>query len=745
MRRLTLLRIGVAVMALGAGRLGLDAAAAEPAGPNTAGRVEFTRDVVPLLTRHGCNAGVCHGSFQGRGNFRLSLLGYEPAADFEALVKESRGRRVALAAPDQSMILKKPAAEVPHGGGLRFAANSPQYQLLKRWIESGAPGPAADEARLDRIEISVNGVAAAEVTLKPGEQAQLSVRAFWSDGVSRDVTPLALFDCRELEIAEVDDGGAIRAVGRGRTAAMVRFGGHSAAATVTVPYEDSAEPADFSAHNFTAHNFIDEIARDEWRKVGVRPAPPCDDATFLRRASLDLTGTLPTPEAVRVFVVSSEPDKRSRLIDDLLARPEYVDFWSLRWSDLLRAHRRTLGEKGLASFRGWLKDAVRENRPADAIVRELLTARGNLYTSGPVAFYFVDQTPQDLAETTAQVFLGVRLQCARCHHHPFEKWSQENYFELAAFFARVVRKDTKESGQYGGAQAVLLDETAVLAHPKSGAAMSPRVLAEAQPAARDAEDPRGALADWITSPDNPYFARNLANRYWGYLFGRGIVHPIDDLRETNPATHPKLLDALARHLVESQFDLKHLLRTICNSRVYQLAAELEPTRDADGSFLTHHVPRQLPAEVLLDAVNQVAGADETFVNLPVGVRAIALDDPAVESEFLDIFGRPKRTTTCLCERIKEPDLRQALHLTNNEQLSAKIAGQTGRVAKLLAANLSDKETTETIYLAALGRLSTEEEIVVVDRYLKEEGAKRDEVFQDLMWTLINCAEFSFSR
>lgn len=712
----------------------------EEAGEQDAPRIEFTRDVVPLLTKLGCNAGVCHGSFQGRGNFRLSLLGYEPAADHEALVKESRGRRLALAAPQQSLLLQKPAAELPHGGGLRFAGGSAPYQLLERWIASGAPGPTADDARLERIEISVNGVAAAEVTLKPGQQIQLSVRAVWSDGVSRDVTALALFDCRELEIADLDEAGAIRAIGRGRTAAMVRFGGHSAAVTITVPYDENTALSDFPPHNF-----IDEIVRDEWHKVGVRPAPLCDDATFLRRVSLDLTGTLPSPEAARAFVASSEPEKRARLIDDLLARPEYVDFWSLRWSDLLRAHRRTLGEKGLASFRGWLKDAIRENRPADALVRELLTARGNLYTSGPVAFYFVDQTPQDLAETTAQVFLGVRLQCARCHHHPFEKWSQENYFELAAFFARVVRKDTKESGQYGGAQAVLLDETAVLTHPKSGAAMSPRVLAETQPAASDAEDPRGALADWITSPDNPYFSRNLANRYWGYLFGRGIVHPIDDLRETNPPAHPRLLDALARELVNSKFDLKHLLRTICNSRVYQLAAELEPTRDADGAFLTHHVLRQLPAEVLLDAVNQVAGADETFVNLPVGMRAVALDDPAVESEFLDIFGRPKRTTTCLCERIKEPDLRQALHLTNNEQLSAKIAGQNGRVAKLLAANLSDKQTTETIYLAALGRLPTGEEVVVVDRYLKEEGAKRDEVFQDLMWTLINCAEFSFSR
>jgi hypothetical protein len=715
------------------GAEGDDPPAAPPAATQTP-VVSFSRDVVPALTKAGCNAGTCHGSFQGRGGFRLSLLGFDPAADFEALAKEGRGRRVSLAAPTSSLMLRKPTGAVPHAGGRRFSPDSETYRILHAWICQGVPGPSAKDPLLTRLEVTPS-----ELLLPPGGAATLRVRAAWSDAASRDVTALALYDDADLQVAEVTAEGSVKAIGHGRTAITVRYLGQVAAVTVTVPYARGA-----NLPNLLRNNFIDELAIAEWKKVGVAPAPLCDDATFLRRASLDLAGTLPTPEQVRSFVAATDPHKRAKLIDELLERPEYVEFWTLRWGDLLRAHRRFLGEKGLASFQGWLRRVIRENRPAPQIVRELLTARGNLYTNGPVAMYFVDRTPEDLAETVSQVFLGVRLQCARCHHHPFEVWSQEDYYGMAAFFAKVRRKDTRESGTFGGAQAVLIAESGLLPHPQTGAAVAPQALG-AKPLPVDATgDPRPALADWLTAAENPYFARNLVNRYWGYLLGRGLVHPIDDQRATNPATHPALLDALTRDFVAHKHDLKHLLRTICNSRVYQLAAEVAPHRDAAGVFLTHHVPRRLSAEVLLDAVNHATGATETFAGLPPGLRAVSLADSAVVSDFLDIFGRAKRTTTCLCERSSEPDLRQALHLSNNEALQRKLADPSGRIAKLLAAKKSDNETCEELYLATLCRQPTAEEKRIVLKAVSE-APSRKEGWEDLLWALLNCAEFSYSR
>jgi hypothetical protein len=720
--------------ALWAGAMASPAARAVAAETAVPAAVSFSRDVVPALTKAGCNAGACHGSFQGRGGFRLSLWGFDPAADYEALTKEARGRRVSLGAPLQSLVLRKPGGELPHGGGHVLPRDSEPFDLLHRWIAAGAPPPARTEPTIVKLDVEPR-----ELILPTGKQVALRVTAAWSDGVARDVTRWALYDVNDRAVAEVSRAGAVQALAPGRSAVTVRYLGRAAAVTVTVPYGPSS-PA---VAALPRHNFIDELAAAEWQKVGVEPAPLCDDATFLRRASLDLTGTLPTPEAVKAFLASPEPNKREKLIDSLLERPEYVDFWSLRWGDLLRAHRRTLGEKGLASFRNWLGTSIRDGRPANQMVRELLTAQGNLYANGAAAMFFVDQTPQDLAETTAQIFLGLRLQCARCHHHPFESISQDDYYSLAAFFAKVRRKDSLEGGRFGGLQAVLVDEAGAVAHPVTGAPVPPRVLGGKAQAAVPA-DARQMLAEWVTAADNPYFAKNIVNRYWAFLFGRGLVHPVDDLRDTNPATHPALLDAVAQDFIKHGYDLKHLLRTICRSRVYQLAAETAPKRDVAGAFLTHHVPRRLSAEVLLDAVNHAAGTSETFANLPPDTRAIALPDTSVPSEFLDIFGRPKRTTTCACERRGDPDLRQTLHLANSEALHQKIGHASGRIAKLLAAKRSDDEIIEELYLVALARLPGAAEKQTAQKFLAETPPKK-EVFEDLLWTLVNCAEFSFSR
>lgn len=698
----------------------------------SAGDVSFVRDVVPVLTKAGCNAGTCHGSFQGRGGFRLSLLGDDPAADYVAISRQGRGRRVILAAPGQSLILRKPSGKTPHGGGRVLPEHSEALRILAAWIEQGIPGP--DDLTVESLELSTDSL-----PLKTGEAEEIRIAALWSDGSRTNATPWTLFDSSDLEIADVNRVGRVEALRPGRTAITVRFGGQVAAVRVSVPFDATVPPLEFASRNR-----VDVLAVEAWSELGVRPARLCDDATFLRRVSLDLTGTLPQPDTIREFVASTSPWKRTTVIDELLGSEDFVTWQKLRWSDLLRAHRRFLGEKGLASFRTWLEQRLRDNSSVATMVRELITSRGNLYTNGPVAFYFVDRTPQDLAETTAQVFLGVRLQCAKCHHHPFEKWSQTDYFRLAAFFAKVQRKDSKESGQFGGVQAVLLDEQARLPHPVTQEPVVPAVPGGSLVDVDAASDPRSHLAAWVTGPDNPYFARNIVNRCWGWLFARGLVHPIDDLRETNPATFPAILDELAADFVAHDYDMRHLLRTICNSRVYQLDAELRPERDEDARLLTHHRPRRLPAEVLLDAICHATGSVEQFPELPPGIRAVALPDSDVKSEFLDIFGRPERNTTCVCDRTSETDLRQALHLVNSELLQQKIAAPDGRIAKLMSGNVANDVIVDELYLVTLGRFPNDGERATVTRYL-DRSPSRQEAFEDILWALLNSSEFSFTR
>ncbi|MCI0682177.1 MAG: DUF1549 and DUF1553 domain-containing protein [Gemmataceae bacterium] len=703
----------------------------QDAGPH------FVRDVLPVLTKSGCNAGACHGSFQGRGGFRLSLLGFDPQFDHAALVAEARGRRIFPAAPEHSLILRKPAGLMAHGGGRRLPADSDGYRRLQDWIARGAPGPRGADPRLTRLEITPR-----DVELQPGKALALKVQAHWSDNVTEDVTAWAVYDSTQEHVAAVSPRGDIEAKGPGRSAVMVRYLGQFAVVNVSVPYGTVAGPPG------PRHNFIDGHLQATWAKLGLSPAPLAGDAEFVRRVHLDLIGTLPTPDEIRAFNRSNDPDKRAKLIDHLLDRSEYVDYWALKWGDLLRAHRRALGEKGLASFSAWLKSSLRGNKGMDQFVRELLLAQGNLYAHGPVAFYFVDQTPEDLAETTAQIFLGVRMQCAKCHHHPFEAWSQEDYYGLAAFFARIERKDTKEEGRYGGAQSIRLGARGEVRHPGTGQVVAPRWLGQSlgQSGEKipDTPDPRQPLADWLTSGSNPYFARNLVNRTWGYLLGRGLVEPIDDLRATNPSAHPELLEALTKDFVAHGFDMKHLLRTICNSRAYKLASELAPTRDADGLFFTHRRPRRLPAEVLLDAVNQAAGVQEKFDKLPPETRAISLADSSISSYFLDTFGKPKRTTTCECERGDGSDLSQVLHLVNSDKLQQKLADPNGRLARLVNAKTSDADMIEDLYLATLSRTPTAQEQETVRRLLAAAPSRRGG-YEDLLWTLLNCAEFVFNH
>ena len=706
--------------------------------------VSFSRDVVPALTRAGCNAGVCHGSFQGRGGLQLSLLGFDAGFDYEVLAKASRGRRINVSAPERSLLLLKPTGAVPHGGGRRIAGDSEAAAILYEWIRDGTQPPREDDLAGLRLTVEPG-----ELTLQmnrdggnaavpsPTEGTALRVVASFADGSARDVTAWALYDVRDKTVADVSRSGVVAARRPGKTAVAVKYQGQVASISVSVPYTTGVD------FEFPARNYIDQIVAGEWKKLGVAPSVRIDDSTFIRRVYIDLIGTLPTVDEVRKFVADTAPDKRSRMIDELLMRAEYVDYWSLRWGDLLRAHRRYLGEKGLSSFNGWIRQSVRDNKPLDVMTRELLTAKGNLFTNGPVAYYFIDDKVEDLAETTSQVFLGIRLQCTKCHHHPNEVWSQQDYYGLAAFFSSLEMKDSGPQGaKFGGPKSV---RPSVIENPnrKPQMAVAARVLAvehkaSVQPAASN--DRREQLAEWIAHRDNPYFARNFANRYWAALFRSGLVEPVDDLRATNPPSMPRLLDALASDLADHQFDPKHLLRTICNSQVYQLASEQDPQRDLDGMLLTHWVPFRLSAEVLLDAINQVIGTSENFPGLPQGTRAIALPDPSVTSLFLTTFGRPDRNNACDCSRSFSPSLSQALQLINSNAMANKLAAQTGRLPGLLNAGRSDDEILDELYLAALARHPKPDEQQSVRAFLAT-GSDRRVSWEDVFWAVLNSKEF----
>lgn len=692
----------------------------------------FVRDVMPVLTKAGCNGGKCHGSFQGRGGFRLSLLGFEPSADHEALVREGRGRRLSLTAPEQSLILRKAAGLVPHGGGIRMARDSAEFRTLASWIRGGASRPE-ESLKVERLIVEPK-----EVVLKRDAEQSLQVKAVWSDGLTTDATSLALYESREEQTADVDAGGVVTAHEYGRTAVTITFMGQVSAVTVTVPYVDTSP----GHPGFIARNEIDRLIAEEWKKVNLKPAPPADDLEFLRRPYLDIIGTLPTPDEVREFLKSKDADKRSSLIDELLERPEYVDAWSTKWGDLLRVHRRYLGEKGLWSYWGWVRNAVRENRPVDRMARELITSKGSLFGNGATGFYYVDAKPEDLAETTAQVFLGIRLQCARCHHHPYEVWSQDDYYGLASFFTRLQIKDNGDGARYGGTK-LLRPVSQVAKERRLKIQIDPRAFGhEVDPA--ESSDVRVELADWITSPENPWFAKSFVNRIWAHFMGRGLVEPVDDLRATNPATHPQLLDWLAKDFVEHDYDTKHLIRTICNSHAYQLGSRVRHDVDPSGTFYVSRTYRRMSAAVMLDAVNFACGTTEEFAGLPRGTRAQALPDPQIPSYFLTVFGRSDRASSCECAQSNDLNLAQALHIVCGDNIGSKVSAKDGRIARLLKSSTPHEDIVEELYLVTFSRLPTEQERELI-RKLAPKAESKKILYEDILWALMNSTEFVFNH
>ena len=696
--------------------------------------VSFNREIVPVLTKFGCNAGACHGAQHGRGGFKLSLFGFDPAFDHTQIVQSAEGRRIVLSDAERSILLRKPTLLMEHGGGEKFAVNSREFRLLKTWLEDGAPEPNPKDATVSKLEI----FPAARV-MSPNEQQQLAIIAIWSDGRHEDVTSTAQYDALSDAVASVTPNGLVTAKATGETHIMIRFGGQADVAQVTLPYKRID-----SYPELPKNNFVDGALIKKWKGLGLTPSPTCSDEEFLRRLYLDVIGTLPTPAEVRSFSTDKADDKRSKAIDKVLNRPEFVDFWALKWGDLLRINRDALQEKGMWSFHNWVRAALRDNTPIDEFVRDIITAEGSTFTDGPVNYYRVGRAPDDWAETTSQIFLGVRMQCAKCHHHPFEKWSQDDYYGMTAFFTRLGSKGSPEFGLFGAESIIFLRNAGEATHPRKKTVVKPHPLDGED--MDDLFDRRKKLADWMTTKENPFFAKNIVNRFWGYMMGRGLVEPLDDIRATNPASNPELLDALAKDFVEHKFDLKHLLTTILNSRAWQASSTVTEGNAADlaNIHFARYTTKRLTAEQMADAIDFATGTQEKYVGLPLGTRAIQLPDSRVKSYLLDVFGRPARQIVCECERTAQPNIAQALHLLNGDFLNKKIADKTGRIEKLLAAKAEPKKAIEEIYLVTLGRMPKAEEVSKASGWVASAGTPRDGL-QDLLWTLLNSREFLFNH
>jgi hypothetical protein len=706
-------------------------------------KASFQHDVIPILSRAGCAGGACHAAQYGQGGLKLSLLGYAPEQDYSPLVRDDIGRRISRVRPEDSLLLLKPTQRAAHGGGKRFGGEDYDYQVLLKWIVDDTPGLAKGEPEI--VDLTV---APGERVYRAGQTQQLRVVAHLADGTTRDVSQAAMYDTLNDAVASISPRGHLTAEGSGQAAIMIRYLGQAKVSMVVVPYAENVELG-----GFEPNNFVDELAVKRWKLLGLAPSPVCSDEVFIRRAFLDAIGTLPQPERVAAFLASNDPRKREALVDELLgltgdpARDVYVNewsaYWTLKWGDLLLNNRNSVGDGGMWALYNWTRASLRENKPVDRFVRELITAQGSVFSNGPANYYKITNKPDELAESTAQNFLGVRLQCAKCHHHPFEVYSQADYYGLAAFFTRV---GTKASNDFGGLSrdtVVMVNRSGSIRHPRTNQTMQPTPLLGEPLNADEHRDLRRPLAEWLTSRENELFARNIVNRFWGYLMGSGLVEPLDDMRATNPASNPELLDALAKDFVAHGYDLKHLVRTIMTSRVYQLASEPTQQNAADTRFYTHYNVKRLPAEVLLDAVDFAAGTQEKFNGIPAGTRAIELPDPNYASFFLDTMGRPQRAITCECERTGQPNLAQVLHIANGDVLQRKVADKEGRVAKLLKEQDDDAAIAE-LYLHTYCRRPTDDELSAC-REIIAAAANRGEGLEDILWALCNSREFLFNH
>ena len=709
--------------------------------------LSFVRDIQPILTKTGCNAGACHAkAITGQRGFRLSVLGFEPEEDYEAIVKQGKGRRVFPPAPEESLLITKGAAIVPHTGGKHLEPGSEFYQTLVRWIAEGMPYTQPKEPVLKDIVVEP-----ARITLKTQSNQQLKVTARYSDGSSRDVTKLALFEANDVAMASATDNGLVSTLDLpGNVAVMVRFGGKVSVCSVSIPLGAPVEQLP------PVKNFIDQQVFANLKQIGIPPSPICDDSTFLRRVSLDIGGRLPTLEETKAFLADKSPDKRDRVVEALLNSPDYADYFANKWTALLKNQRAENADiTANFAFHAWMRDNLLANTPYDQIVRQILASTGTIVSNPPVAWYKRVKEPTTQVEDVAQLFLGVRMQCAQCHHHPFERWTQAEYYHMAAFFSQIGRKPTAIAGEDLIFHKRGLAQTE---HRKTRVMLKPAGLGEPELDIAPDDDPRLALADWMSNKSNPFFAKALVNRYWKHFFKRGLIEPEDDLRDTNPPTNPELLDTLAKHFLNSGYDLKSLVRAITQSHTYQLSAMPNQHNGIDRQAYSHFYPKRMTAEVLLDSIDMVTASKTDFADLPPGTRAISLPDNSYTraSPFLKVFGRPDNASVCECERVQSASLAQSLHLMNASDVKAKLAASGGRAEQLSKAEMPEPKRVRELYLAAFSREPTAEEVQIAEAHLLKprtdaagkpldsQRARRNG-YEDLLWAILNTKEFLFNH
>ena len=752
--------------------------------------ISFNNDVVPVLTRFGCNAGGCHGKLAGQNGFRLSLRGYAPELDHATITREALGRRINAASPADSLLVRKAANLIPHGGGQRLERDGKAAQILIDWIAAGAPGPKTDEATLERIEVSP-----ASSTLSTGESHPLAVTAIYSDGQRKDVTWLTQFASSDSGVLDVAPSGLVTALRNGESVVRASFKDQVEIATVTTPYADSVAPRQDVVRN----NIIDEHVFTKLAALRIEPSLLCDDATFIRRASLDAIGTLPTATEVRDFLADTDSNKRLHLVNQLLARSEFVDFWALQLGDILQNRKErdhdVRGAKGVRAMHQWLRSQVAARASWRDIATSVLMAKGACDQEPAVGFYIVtvgekDADQSEVADSVAQAFLGTRIGCARCHNHPLEKYTQDDYYHFVSFFSRVTldRKKPEDGGtelvvgtrqllnlqrelqnkrvelqalQQQNGEAPKIDEATKrvadlerqidetrkspveVSQPRTGQRLAPQPLDRSLNAIPPGDDPRQTLTNWLTDPSNEQFSGAMINRLWKHFLSVGLVEPVDDLRATNPPSNRPLWNTLNHEFVSSGYDLRHVMKLIMNSRTYQLAADSQESNFRDTQVYSHYYARRLSAEVLLDAICQATGVPEQFAGYPLGVRAIQVPDPGVDSYFLALFGRSERTTACACERKADVTLPQLLHLQNSDELYRKMKSPEGELAKICAAQTDDNAVLDWLFLSTIGRLPRDEQRASVLELLKT--GDRQEVLLDVFWALLNSKEFTFNR
>lgn len=703
----------------------------------------FRNHVIPVLTKMGCNQGACHGALAGKNGFKLTLRGYDPEVDFDTLTRQSVGRRIALAEPSESLLLKKAVFALPHGGGKRFDANSLEYRVIAEWIALGAPEPKAADAEVVALEVYPR-----RAILAPGAEQQLVVRARYSDNRLEDVTRWVKFSSNNEGVATVDDWGKVKMTGRGEAAITLWYSSRVLYSRVTVPFDNSVTAADYS--RFQPRNFIDELTLAKWKSLKLAPSRAATDSEFLRRAYLDAAGILPTPEEVEQFLADTAQDKREKLIAQLLNRDEYADYWAYKWSDLLLVSSRKLRTNSMWAFYNWIRDSVKSNKPWDQFARDIFTASGSSRQNGALNYFVLHKDTIALAENVTQAFLGQRLTCARCHNHPLEKWTQTQYYQFANLFSRVGLKN----GDTAGETVVFAKTAGNINHPRLLRPLAPTPL-DGQPMPLDeAADRRQHFAQWLTSPQNEYFAKNVVNRVWGSIMGRGLSHPVDDVRATNPASNEELFDSLTQDFVKNGYDVKRLIRLIMTSSTYQLSSEANATNQQDNTFYSKYIVKRMPAEVLLDTMSQVTGVPTAFGGYPAGTRALQLPDVRVQSQFLSVFGRPERIICDAAERSQDPSISQALHVINGDTLNKKLSDPNGYVNLFLKIGLSDSRILEQLTMSAFARYPTDGEKKTILAALGEQRATptataeaarevRKQALEDMAWSLLTSKEFLF--